>query len=206
MSKETNRKVIDTTPNDLPAFVRLTDIPNKGTTLILQRYLLTKVETIINRDEALAVTQALVEHFRFMPKEVAGGLMQVEPAFRFFVVTGPQGCGKTCHKDIIQKHFNADMVIDDEANYMWSSLNEVSRTKARRVVVLTHKNGKDLDHLSRGFGPKVEVEIYRYRDVMRLIQNSCSHTWVRTAGAQNESGACQVDFMKCSHCGAEKDL
>lgn len=77
MSKETNRRVIDTTPEQCPAFVRVhTYHPARGeeTKLVLQRYLLTKIETTINRDEALAVVQALVEHFEIMPKEVAAGL------------------------------------------------------------------------------------------------------------------------------------
>lgn len=82
MSKETNRKVIDTTPPpagkpELPAFVRIVGYERDGepeTKLMLQRYLLTKIETTINRDEAIALTQALVEHFEIMPKEVAAGL------------------------------------------------------------------------------------------------------------------------------------
>jgi hypothetical protein len=83
MSKETVRKVIDTTPPPagkpaLPAFVKVaTYHPANGeeTKLILQRYLLTKIETIISREEALAITTALVEHFRFTPDETEAYLL-----------------------------------------------------------------------------------------------------------------------------------
>lgn len=49
--------------NKLNGFVKLADIPNRGTTLIMQRYLLTMIETQIDRDEAFALVDALVTHF-----------------------------------------------------------------------------------------------------------------------------------------------
>lgn len=49
--------------NELNGFVKLADIPNRDTTLIMQRYLLTKIETSITRDEAFVLVQALLEHF-----------------------------------------------------------------------------------------------------------------------------------------------
>lgn len=65
MSKETLIKVIDTTPKDFKAFVKLADIEGRGTTLILQRYLNTHIETTIGRDECLALFKGLAEHFGF---------------------------------------------------------------------------------------------------------------------------------------------
>lgn len=52
----------------LPGFVKCTTLPPHGdqevrTTLIMQRYLLTMIETNINRDEAVSLAKALVSHF-----------------------------------------------------------------------------------------------------------------------------------------------
>lgn len=72
MSKQTIVKVVDTVhprtgdPDNFPAYVKVSTYePASGeeTKLILQRFLLTKIETIINRDEALALTKALLQHF-----------------------------------------------------------------------------------------------------------------------------------------------
>ncbi|WP_324271116.1 hypothetical protein SOP91_00200 (plasmid) [Enterobacter hormaechei] len=49
--------------NEVHGFVKLADIPDLGTTLIMQRYLLTKIETSITRDEAFVLVNALVDHF-----------------------------------------------------------------------------------------------------------------------------------------------
>lgn len=53
--------------NDQPGWITLADIPDRGTTLIMQRYLLTKIETQIDRDEGVALAKALLEHFDAPP-------------------------------------------------------------------------------------------------------------------------------------------
>lgn len=53
--------------NDLGGSVMLADIPDKDTTFIVQRGLLTMVETRINRDEALVVAKAFFQHFDMSP-------------------------------------------------------------------------------------------------------------------------------------------
>lgn len=53
----------DRNGNNLRGFVKLADIPDNDTTLIMQRYLLTKIETSITREEALVLSQAILEHF-----------------------------------------------------------------------------------------------------------------------------------------------
>lgn len=57
----------DARGNKLTGFVKLADIPDSGTTLIMQRYLLTMIETTITRDEAFVLVAALVEHFTMPP-------------------------------------------------------------------------------------------------------------------------------------------
>lgn len=49
--------------NDQPGCITLTDIPNRGTTLIMQRYLLTMIETQIDREDGIALASALLQHF-----------------------------------------------------------------------------------------------------------------------------------------------
>lgn len=61
---DTNRTQKKLAPkNDQPGWITLADIPNRGTTLIMQRHLLTLIETQIDRDEAFALVDALVTHF-----------------------------------------------------------------------------------------------------------------------------------------------
>ena len=64
-----DRKTVLPLPNvnDLGGSVMLADIPDKDTTFIVQRGLLTMVETRINRDEALVVAKAFFQHFDMSP-------------------------------------------------------------------------------------------------------------------------------------------
>jgi len=59
----------------LPGFVKCVTIPAPGepgvrTVLIMQRYLLTMIETTISREEAKALATALVSHFGFTADEL----------------------------------------------------------------------------------------------------------------------------------------
>lgn len=47
----------------LPEFVRLTDIRGKGAVLVMQHYLLTKIETTIDRAEGIKLAALLLSHF-----------------------------------------------------------------------------------------------------------------------------------------------
>ncbi|HED5782862.1 TPA: hypothetical protein R5O69_004394 [Enterobacter hormaechei] len=49
--------------NGQPGWITLADIPDRGTTFIMQRYLLTHIETQIDRDEGMALASALLQHF-----------------------------------------------------------------------------------------------------------------------------------------------
>ena len=53
--------------NNQPGWITLADIPDRGTTLIMQRYLLTQIETQIDRDEGVALAKALLQHFDAPP-------------------------------------------------------------------------------------------------------------------------------------------
>lgn len=53
---------------DLPGFVKLVNIPaneHRGsrTTLIMQRYLLTQIETDVTREEAAVLAATIIKHF-----------------------------------------------------------------------------------------------------------------------------------------------
>lgn len=61
---------------DLPGFVRLTNLPATEylaarTNLIMQRYLVTDIETSITREEAAVLVQAIVEHFDLAFEDIA---------------------------------------------------------------------------------------------------------------------------------------
>lgn len=227
MSKETNRKVIDTIPpatgqeHNLPAFVRVhTYHPHdrEETKLILQRYLLTKIETIINRDEALAVTQALVEHFRIMPKEIATGLPLDEPEghkdgkIHFIVVYGPARCGKTRHAGILKKHYGAAKVLEADSAYFGRELMglRAELDENRTVVVLTNASQDELRKYTKRLGAgRDTISTESFRSVIHEIQGNCAHTWGRAPGKSYEKDGVTLnaqDVMVCCDCGAEKDL
>lgn len=207
MSKETNRRVIDTTPEQCPAFVRIVGRPDLPATLILQRYLLTKIETTINRDEALALAQGLIEHFEIMPKEVAAGLPigQVErravPSnITIVIVHGPKGCGKTRYRDLLKKHFHADLVSElaSEAK-MWSTLKQFSESNDRTMVLLTNRTGAQLDILASRFGT-AEVIVVAFENAIRGARKFCAHNWQRQVCADIH----QPDYFVCTECGEQK--
>ena len=64
-TRKTQMKLVP--KNDQPGWITLADIPDRGTTLIMQRYLLTKIETQIDRDEGVALAKVLLQHFDAPP-------------------------------------------------------------------------------------------------------------------------------------------
>lgn len=213
MSKETNRKVIDTTPQQCPAFVRVhTYNPARGeeTKLVLQRYLLTKIETTINRDEALAIVQALVEHFEIMPKEVATAVLAAQmpkseelPAIHFIIVYGPKGCGKTRNRDAIQKHYNAHKVLDMDSIYVGYDLSILRRgiSDNSRVVLLTSLEGEELYKMRRKLGVEgIHAIQYSYAEFVHARQKTCEHDWHRIFTPDTR----QEEHFLCTKCGAQK--
>lgn len=219
MSKETNRKVIDTTPTSpeqqplMPAFVRLADVRKKyqgdATTLILQRYLTTKIETDINRDEGLALAQALVEHFQIMPKEIAAGVVvkDEKETNRLFVVSGPQGCGKTKHAAKILARFGADQILEGDE---FGAMETMRGLKGKNLVILTNRHGDALIDMCRwGDDAGFIVSHHYFQNVMTSIQQRCQHTWGRAPGKRYQTPEGELnaeDIMVCCECGAEKPL
>lgn len=59
------RKTVKPLPlvNDMPGAVMLAELSNGDQRLIMQRHLLTMIETTVTRDEAFVMVQALLEHF-----------------------------------------------------------------------------------------------------------------------------------------------
>lgn len=170
MSKETNVKVIDTTPNEFPAFVRLADIKNSGTTLILQRYLCTHIETTINRDEAVALSKALLQHFTISVDDLQS---PVKP--HIDIVYGPQGCGKTKHSNAIGVALNASRVIEGD-DFGALSLAVSMIGSVQRIVMLTNVDGNKLFSTKETLiGKGFDVQIHSFTSVMRNIQKSCDH-------------------------------
>lgn len=64
-TRKTQMKLVP--KNDLLGWITLADIPDRGTTLIMQRYLLTQIETQIDREDGVALAKALLEHFDAPP-------------------------------------------------------------------------------------------------------------------------------------------
>lgn len=62
---ETRMKLVP--KNGQPGRITLTDIPDRGTMLIMQRCLLNPIETQIDRDEGIALASALLQHFDAPP-------------------------------------------------------------------------------------------------------------------------------------------
>lgn len=212
MSKETNRKVIDTTPveHDLPAFVRIVCYERDGqpeTKLMLQRYLLTKIDTVINRDEALALTQALTEHFQFMPREIATGLpamlkgaADTSHSDTIILVRGPKGCGKTRYADALRAHYGANAVVEDGSD-LGVYLSRLAPARARTILILTNREGSDLEKLKKSLG-RVEIVQIEFEDAIRGARTYCAHSWSRQLCPDIH----QPDYCVCSKCGATKEL
>lgn len=201
MSKETLIKVIDTTPKDFKAFVKLADIEGRGTTLILQRYLNTHIETTIGRDECLALFKGLAEHFGFRTDSDGD---EAEQAFHTSVilVDGPQGCGKTKHAERIMKHYSANEYLEgDEFGALETLVGLVG--KAKCVVVMTNRTGEALYQMRvkmRQAG--LHVVNNHFNDVMKAIQVECDHDWQRRMCAD----IYQEDYLQCRKCDATKEL
>lgn len=56
--------------NGMPRVIQLADVQDQ-TTFIFQQGLLTRIETHLTREEALAMAGVLINHFQLMPNEVA---------------------------------------------------------------------------------------------------------------------------------------
>ena len=206
MSKETNIKVIDTTPprtgeeNNLPAFVKVaTYHPHnrEETKLILQRYLLTKIETIINRDEALAVARALALHFDLTTDELNG-----MPSTRIDIVHGPKGCGKTKRTNLLAHHLNDAVALEMDE---FGKLDQALRLKGKvlGILMLTNATGSELLHRAQvvrenGF----QVKVHAFSDVMADIQLACKHNWQRRCCADIH----QPDYYQCRDCDLTKEM
>lgn len=206
MSKETVIKVIDTTPprtgeeNNLPAFVKVATYhphDREETKLILQRYLLTKIETIINRDEAIAVCKGLLQHFTISVDDLQSNFHT-----SIILVDGPQGCGKTKHADRIMKHFSADEYLEgDEFGALETLVGLVGKSKC--VVVMTNRTGESLYQMRvkmRQAG--LHVVSNHFNDVMKRIQAECDHDWQRRPCPDIH----QPDYLHCRKCDATKEL
>lgn len=219
MSKETVRKVIYTTPprtgeaDNLPAFVKVaTYHPDHGeeTKLILQRYLLTKIETIINRDEALAITTALMEHFDFSPEEIVRYFTEVNsavhqhntPATAIIVVSGPRGCGKTKRADQISKHFGDAAIVEGDEFGAIVTIKSLAG-KVKNMVVLTNADHDALYHLRRRLTEAGFANQHRtFKGVMTEIQQTCKHDWQKRCCADIH----QSDYLQCSLCDLTKEM
>lgn len=201
MSKETLIKVIDTTPKDFKAFVKLADIEGKGTTLILQRYLCTHIETTIGRDECLALFKGLAEHFGFRT-DSDGDEAERAPHTSIILVDGPKGCGKTKHAARIMKHFRADEYLEgDEFAALETLLRMIGKSKC--VVVMTNRTGESLYQMRvkmRQAG--LHVVSNHFNDVMARIQAECDHDWQRRPCPDIH----QPDYLHCRKCDATKEL
>ena len=205
MSKETVIKVIDTTPprsqrDKLPAFVKVaTYTPSTGeeTKLILQRVLLTKIETIINRDEAVAICKGLLQHFTISVDDLQSNFHT-----SIILVDGPKGCGKTKHAERIMKHFSADEYLEgDEFGSLETLVGLVGKSKC--VVVMTNRTGEALYQMRvkmRQAG--LHVVNNHFNDVMKAIQVECDHDWQRRPCPDIH----QPDYLHCRKCDATKEL
>lgn len=205
MSKETVIKVIDTTAprsqrDELPAFVKVaTYTPSTGeeTKLILQRVLLTKIETIINRDEAVAICKGLLQHFTISVDDLQSNFHT-----SIILVDGPQGCGKTKHAERIMKHYSANEYLEgDEFGALETLVGLVG--KAKCVVVMTNRTGEALYQMRvkmRQAG--LHVVNNHFNDVMKAIQVECEHDWQRCPCPDIH----QPDYLHCRKCDATKEL
>lgn len=206
MSKETVIKVIDTTPprtgeeNNLPAFVKVATYhphDREETKLILQRYLLTKIETIINRDEAIAVCKGLLQHF-----DITVDDLQSPVHTSIILVDGPQGCGKTKHAERIRAHFIADEWVEGDEFGGFDRLKALNG-KAKCLVVFTNRMGEALYQMRvkmRQAG--LHVVNNHFNDVMKRIQAGCEHDWQRRPCPDIH----QPDYLHCRKCDATKEL
>lgn len=200
-TKETNQRVIDNPVRDpnYPAFVRLTDIPGKHTTLILQRFMTTMIETSICRDEALALAQAIIRHFDVRPEELAEE-MKKQVFTRVVLVSGPRGCGKTKFADQIREHFKADYCVEGDE---WGAIETIKALKgsAECIVILTSNEGAALHKM---IDTLIHLNLRpvhnHFNDVMGRIQTNCDHNWQRRICPD----IYQEDYLSCSKCGATK--
>lgn len=206
MSKETVIKVIDTTPprtgeeNNLPAFVKVATYrphDREETKLILQRYLLTKIETIINRDEAIAVCKGLLQHFTISVDDLQSNFHT-----SIILVDGPKGCGKTKHAERIMQHYSADQYIEgDDFGALETLVGLVGKSKC--VVVLTNRSGESLHQMRMKMRQAgLYVVSNHFMDTMKAIQVECDHDWQRRCCPDIH----QPDYLHCRKCDATKEL
>lgn len=179
--------------NDMDGFVKLADIPNRDTTLIMQRYLLTMIETTITRDEAYVLVDALLDHFT-MPAPTTiphghgpvGGFLALLDEAR--AQDHPNIALSRGHANLVAEHIR---LLEEQLGALQSQVNDPERVRrlneqAAIVNLLGHvEDGSD--------------------QAVTIFQDDATKTWWVKAGKREEFGDSLRDALRAHFPGTDEE-
>lgn len=179
--------------NELRGFVKLADIPDRGTTLIMQRYLLTKIETSITRDEAFVLVNALVDHFTLpAPTTIphghgpVGGFLALLDEAR--AQDHPNIALSRGHANLVAEHIR---LLEEQLAALQKQVNDPERVRrlnehAAIINLLGYvQDGSD--------------------QVVTLFQDDATMDWVVKTGQKSEHGRTLAEALRAHFTGADEE-
>lgn len=183
----------DARGNRLTGFVKLADIPNRDTTLIMQRYLLTMIETTITRDEAFVLVEALVDHFTLpAPTTIPHGHGPVGAFYAQLDEARARDCSHISlsrgHANLIAEHIR---LLEEQQAALQSQLHDHDRVRrlnehAAIVNLLGHvEDGSD--------------------QTVTIFQDDATKTWSVKAGHVYQYGATLAEALRKHFPGSDTE-
>lgn len=182
--------------NDQPGWITLADIPNRGTTLIMQRYLLTMIETQIDRDEAFALVDALVSHFTLpAPTTIPHGHGPVGGFFALLDEARAQDHSNISlslgHANLLAGHIH---LLEEQLAILQAQLQDNSNDRVRRLnehAAIVNLLG----HVEDGSN-----------DVVTIFQDDATRSWnVRVGQTRSEFGDTLSEALRKHFTGNDLD-
>lgn len=183
----------DARGNKLTGFVKLADIPNRDTTLIMQRYLLTMIETTITRDEAFVLVDALVDHFTLpAPTTIPHGHGPVGAFYAQLDEARARDCSHISlsrgHGNLIAEHIR---LLEEQLGALQTQVNNPERVRrlnehAAIINLLGYvQDGSD--------------------QVVTLFQDDATLDWVVKTGQKTEHGRTLAEALRAHFPGDDEE-
>ncbi|ENZ5742863.1 hypothetical protein ACGWZF_004265 [Enterobacter hormaechei] len=179
--------------NGQPGWITLADIPDRGTTFIMQRYLLTHIETQIDREEGMALVKALLQHFDApAPSTIPHGH---GPVGAFYAQLDEARAQDHTHISLSRGHANllAEHIrlLEEQLAALQSQVHDRDRVRrlnehAAIINLLGHvEDGSD--------------------QTVAIFQDDATRTWWVRAGKREEYGDTLSDALRAHFPGADHD-
>jgi hypothetical protein len=179
--------------NGLPGWVTLAELSNGDQKFIVQRHLLTMIETTITRDEAFVLVEALVDHFTLpAPTTIPHGHGPVGAFYAQLDDARARDCSHISlsrgHGNLIAEHIR---LLEEQLGALQTQVNDPERVRrlneqAAIVNLLGHvEDGSD--------------------QVVTLFQEDATRAWVVKTGEKMEHGRTLAEALRKHFPGSDTE-